>query len=205
MKIRFGVYETPQPEGTEGAPRQHARVISKGTMRMDDLCGELRDLGVNSAQIKAVLDATGRFIGKSLTNGYHVDLDDIGAFSLSLRSRVVKKVMSEATEETQSEGELTRVTIDRINFKGNPKLLKRIQQSAELEQVTKTTANSSQKKRKERMLSHLQQHGYISGLKYASINNCSRYQASKDLLAFEAEGLITQKGSGTHRVYMLLG
>ncbi|MDH6535699.1 hypothetical protein D0T51_11490 [Parabacteroides sp. 52] len=203
MKIRFGVYETPQPDNSGRPPRLHARVISKGTMRMDDLCAELRDLGVNSAQIKAVLDAAGKFIGKSLTNGYHVELEEIGTFSLSLRSNQVEEIQDDSGEEEYPEGILTQVAIDRINFRGNPKLLKHIRQSASLEKVSTPLFSASLKKRKARMLSYLQEQGYISGLKYAEINNCSRYQSKKDLSGFEAEGLIQAKGKGSHRVYVL--
>lgn len=207
MKIKFGVYPNPPAPGSEETTIQlHGRVISKGTFRLSDLCDDLLELGVNSAQIKAVLDATGRFIRRSLTDGYNVELDGIGTFSLSLRSQQIVKEkveVAEDGEETVEKENFTRLTVDRINFKTNKRLLKQINQNMALMEVTPDQPTPGIAYRKQRLLKHLQKNGFISIRKYAEITNCSRYQSNKDLPAFEQEGLITRKGNKTHQVYVL--
>lgn len=204
MKIRFGVYKNPPAQGSEEPSSQlHGRVISKGTFRLSELCDNLRDLGVNSAQVKAVLDATGKFIRQSLTDGYNVELDGIGTFSLSLRSQPIAEEKKEGTEKAIEEQGVTRLTVDRINFKSNRRLLEQINRKMELINISDHLPTPSLSHRKQRLLNHLQKNGFISNMKYAEINNCSRYQSNKDLPAFEQEGLIARKGKGTHRVYVL--
>lgn len=207
MKIKFGVYPNPPAPGSEETATQlHGRVISKGTFRLSDLCDDLLELGVNSAQIKAVLDATGRFIRRSLTDGYHVELDGIGTFSLSLRSQYIEEEKVEIAadgEETIKKEGITRLTVDRINFKTNKRLLKQINQNMALMEITPDQPTPGIVYRKQRLLKHLQKNGFISIRKYAEITNCSRYQSNKDLPAFEQEGLIIRKGNKTHQVYVL--
>ncbi|MDH6313427.1 putative histone-like DNA-binding protein [Parabacteroides sp. PFB2-10] len=201
MKIKFGVYENPPaPGGEETSYQLHGRIISKGTFRLSDLCDNLRELGVNSAQVKAVLDATGRFIRQSLTDGYNVELDGIGTFSLSLRSQLMEEEHEEEAEEVKK---TTRLTVDRINFKSNRRLLEQINRNMELMKITPNQAVPSFVYRKQRLLNHLKKTGFISERKYAGLNNCSRYQSRKDLSVFEQEGLVVRKGSGTHKMYVL--
>lgn len=193
MKVRFKVYETPQPEEVQRELQLHARIHSKGTVRLDELCAELRELGVNSAQIKAVLDASGKFIGKWLKNGYHVELEGIGTFSLSLRSRPIEK---------ESGAKVTRVTVDRVNFKSNKQLMNHVKQ-AYLEEIDaenlKTPVFSGRRKR---MLAYLEKTPYINVSKYAEINLCSRYIARKDLQVYIDEGILDWSGRGAHKVYV---
>jgi len=207
MKIKFGVYQNPPAPGSEEPSAQlHGRVISKGTFRLSELCEDLRELGVNSAQVKAVLDATGRFIRRSLTDGYNVELDGIGTLSLSLRSRQIEKEkvqVAENGEKTVEKESITRLTVDRVNFKTNRRLLKQINQKMDLEEITPHPSTPSLHYRKQRLLNHLRKNAFISVRKYAELNNCSRYQSNKDLPCFEQEGLIVRKGSGTHQVYVL--
>lgn len=203
MKIKFGVYENPPAPGSEETSCQlHGRIISKGTFRLPELCENLRELGVNSAQVKAVLDATARFIRQSLTDGYHVELDGIGIFSLSLRSQFVEE---EGEGEEAEVKKMTRLTVDRINFKSNRRLLEQINRNMELMDISSIQPIPPFVYRKQRLLKHLRKNGFISERKYAELNNCSRYQSHKDLSLFEQEGLIARKGTGTHKVYVLVG
>ena len=204
MKINFGVYNNPPVQGSEEPSSQlHGRVISKGTFRLTELCENLRELGVNSAQVKAVLDATSRFISRSLTDGYNVELEGIGTFSLSLRSRLIEEEEGEDEENATMKKTVTRLTVDRINFKSNQRLLKQINREMELAEINCDQAPPALTYRKQRLLNHMQKNGFISERKYAGINNCSRYLSHKDLITFEQEGLIVRKGNRTHQVYVL--
>lgn len=192
MKVKFNMYEIPVPGEQGETTMPQARQQSNGTIKMDTICNELRDLGVNSAQIKAVLDAVSKLMKKSLLLGYHFELDGIGTFSLSLQSNLV----------TGEKGEKVRVRVDGVNFRCNKELKKSVRK-ADVERASSLNPNlPSVNKRKKKMFEYIEKAGLITGSKYARINNCSRYQATKDLKSFEEEGLLAIIGKGTHKVYV---
>lgn len=194
MKVKYRIYDTPQPDSAQREPLSHARAQTRGTVRLDEMCEELRELGINSAQIKAVLDASQRFIYRSLHYGYNVELDGIGTFSLSLCSEPF---------ETEEGKKMMRVKVDNLNFRCNKKLKAKIQ-DFELEQVkTDSQSMPGLNTRKKRMTAYLEKHGYINTVRYTEINNCSRYQARKDLTSFVDEGFLLLSGRGSHKVYLL--
>ncbi|MDH6535257.1 DNA-binding protein [Parabacteroides sp. 52] len=193
MKVKFSLYEIPLPGVHAETSRPQARVQSKGTIRLEEICSELRELGVNSAQIKAVLDATAKYMGKALVNGYNFELEGIGSFSLSLHSTLV---------ETEK-GESVQVEAHGVNFRYSPSLKEKINE-AQFELIKQSPVHASLTKRKRQMIGYIETYGYINISKYALLNNCSRYQATKDIEYFEKEGLITSSGMKTHKVYVLL-
>lgn len=195
MKVKFRVYETPQPENMQREPLSHARVQSRGTVRLNEMCEELQDLGVNSAQIKAVLDASQRFIIRSLQFGYNVELEGIGIFSLSLRSKPYEKETGQ---------KMMRVEVDNLNFRCNKKLKEKVRRF-ELERIKmKQKSTSGLAACKKRTIAYLEKHGYINCVQYAELNNCTIYKARKDLSTFLNEGLLSTSGKGAHKVYILI-
>lgn len=193
MNVRFSLYEIPLPGEQPEDSRPQARVHTKGTIRLQEICYELRELGVNSAQIKAVLDATAKYLGKSLIYGYNFELEDIGTFSLSLRSSLIEK----------EAGKMVRVEADGVNFRCSKALKKKLRE-AQFEQIKQSPVLHSQEKRKKQMIAHLENYGYINISKYALLNQCSRYQARKDIDCFVADGLITSSGRKSHKIYVLV-
>jgi len=193
MNVKFSLYEIPLPgEQTEDS-RPQARVHTNGTIRLNDICNELRDLGVNSAQIKAVLDATAKYLGKSLAHGYNFELEGIGTFSLSLHCDTVQK----------QTGEAVRVKAGGVNFRCGRSLKEKVSE-VEFRHVKHSSSRSSLKKRKKQMIDYLEKQGYINISKYALLNNCSRYQARKDIESFVEEELIISSGAKSHKVYVLI-
>ncbi|MDL2244788.1 HU family DNA-binding protein, partial [Parabacteroides sp. OttesenSCG-928-J18] len=188
----FSLYEIPLPGEQSETSRPQARVQSKGTIRLQNICDELRDLGVNSAQIKAVLDAVAKYMAKSLVDGYNFELEDIGTFSLSLHCSMADKA---------SEG-IVRVEANGVNFRP-VKYLKEKVEEAELEQIEQSPVQTSLVKRKDQMISYLEKYGFVNLSRYALLNDCSRHQARKDIKGFVEEGVIVASGIRSHKVYVL--
>ena len=70
-RIKFGVYKAPNTSGKE--QQSCARLISKGTMRMEDVCEYLSDSStLTSADVKGAIEALITYIGRNLSNGYCV-------------------------------------------------------------------------------------------------------------------------------------
>ena len=84
-RIKFGVYKAQNTSGKE--QQSCARVISKGTMRMEDICEYLSDsCSLTSADVKGAIEALTTYIGRNLSNGYCVELEGLGHFSPALKT-----------------------------------------------------------------------------------------------------------------------
>lgn len=191
MGIKFNVHETPQPEDRKGKGKSlsHARAISRGTVKMDDLCEIICQRGsISPADVKAVLDSFVWAIGHSLKYGDRVELEDLGYFSPSLKTQELP------------DGKMG-VTVDNVNFRCSKKL-KQTLKTAELERV-KTPKKLTLNERKKRLICYLEKNEHISTRGYSNLNKCSRYQAQKDLEQFVANNEIYRLGGGTHVMYVL--
>ena len=81
-------YNTPGNE--QRRPTSCARVITRDTKRMNDICEYISECSsVTSADIKGVLEALTSYIGRELSYGYSVELEGLGHFSPSVKSKGV--------------------------------------------------------------------------------------------------------------------
>lgn len=189
MDVKIKIFETPKPVGRTGETLQHARAQSKGTRTMDDICAKIVPLGLNTAQLKGILDGLAVYIGESLRDGYHIELEDVGTFSLSVKTR------------PSDNPEKMAVEVDGVNFRCSKKLMARAKR-AKLMLDKQQSPSYSLEKRKKRMFEYFRKNASISIMEYVRLNYCSQYQAKKDLDSFEKEGLILRKGKKTHQVYV---
>lgn len=189
MAITFKVHETPQPKERKSKPLKHARVTASSTKKMEDICTLIcARSSVSSADVKAVLDSLVWIIGFNLEYGDHVELEDLGHFSPSLRT------------QKQADGKFT-VSVDGVNFRCSD-TLKRQLKRASLEKESSSPGYSIEK-RKEHMLNYIQENDCITTPIYTKLNACSHYKATSDLRQFTKEGIICRVGNGTHVMYLL--
>ena len=86
--IQVSIYNTPGNE--QCGPTSCARVITRDTKRMNDICEYISECSsVTSADIKGVLEALTSYIGRELSYGYSVELEGLGHFSPSVKSKEV--------------------------------------------------------------------------------------------------------------------
>ena len=189
MAITFNVHETPQPHSRENEPLSHGRVVARDTKRMDDICNMIcQRASISSADVKAVLDSLVWYIGHSLNNGDHVELEDLGHFSPSLRS--VKTGEDEITVQPNG-----------VNFRCSEKLKKQIRE-AQLKRM-KRPAEPDMNKRKALLMNHFKHYASITTPVYAALSQCSYYRATADLRHFINDGLIERIGKGSHISFVL--
>lgn len=193
MEVKVSIHKTPQPRNREGKELLHARVESKGTRRLEDICKELVPLGLNTAQLKAILDGLAMYIGKSLREGYHIELEEIGTFSLSVKTYSI---------HDERDTSKTMIEIDGVNFKCSQKLKTRAQKARLSIARQKLTPPLTLTQRKKKMTDHLHTYGYINISQYARLNYCSYYEATKDIRTFEIEGLLKATGVGNRKIYI---
>lgn len=196
MSIKFSFYNTPNPD-KEGEQLCHARLVSQGTKKLDDVCTFISECStLSSADIKGALEALTVYIGRELANGYNVELEGFGNFSPSLKTR---------QGVNEKGAPVTHVEVDSVNFRCANRLKDLVGNHAPQRTKRKNVPSAGQDGRKQKMMDHLQRNNCINASDYARINNCSHYQADKDLKQFLADGLIGSMGYRTHRLYVLPG
>lgn len=192
-RIKFGIYNIPDKNGTEQQPC--ARLISKGTMRMEEICEHLSEASsLTSADIKGVIEALTTYIGRNLSNGYCVELEGFGHFSPALKT----------IQKTNEKGQTTFFAkADGVNFRCSKRLKALVNKERPLKVKRENSVSGTLEDRKKKMLRYLQHHPQINLTDYASLNGCSHYRATEDMKQFAEEGVVVKMGYKTHRVYTL--
>lgn len=193
MSIKFGVYNTPQSD-KDGEPLQHARLITRGTKRLDEICSFISDSSsLNSADIKGTLEALTVYIGRELANGYGVELEGLGYFYPALKS----------TQDQNENGKpIVRVSVDGVNFRCSKRLKEMVKKDRPQRVKRENIPSAGIRERKAKMLDYLSKKEYINASAYADLNRCTRYRAAEDLKQFVQEGVISPMGRKTHRIYL---
>lgn len=192
MAIKFKVYSTPKPNGRKGSKLSHARAISQGTYNLEKVCRLISERSaVSSAEVKSVLDSFAWVIELALEDGCHVELDDLGYFSPSLRTVPNKKKTDNNT-----------VYVDGINYRCSTSLREKLRQ-IDLVHVKDKKKPDSWEERKKKLLSHIAIWDSISPRSYAEAIGCSRYRAEADLKKFVEEGVLVRVGYRNKVMYLL--
>ena len=192
-RIKFGVYKAPNTSGKE--QQSCARLISKGTMRMEDVCEYLSDSStLTSADVKGAIEALITYIGRNLSNGYCVELEGLGHFSPALKT----------LQKTDEKGRTVFFArADGVNFRCSKRLKALVNKERPIKVKRENVTSNEQEDRKKKMLRYLQNNPYINLTDYAGINHCSRYRATEDMKLFVKDGIVIKMGYRTHRVYSL--
>ena len=192
-RIKFGVYKAPNTSGKE--QQSYARLISKGTMRMEDICEYLSDsCSLTSADVKGAIEALTTYIGRNLSNGYCVELEGLGHFSPALKT----------LQKTDEKGRTVFFArADGVNFRCAKRLRELVDKDRPLKIKRENVTSNELTDRKNKMLKFLQNNPYINLTDYAGINHCSRYRATEDMKLFTKDGTVIKMGYRTHRVYSL--
>ena len=196
-RVQFGIYQMPakNEQGTS-EKRAYARLISKETKKLDEICSFINECcSVNSADIKGVLDALSKYVGRELSYGSCVELDGLGFFSPSLKT--VKDGVNEKGEE------LYKVKVDGVNFRCAKKLKKKVCESQPLKVKRTNVSKFNYEGRKAKLMAYLEMHNFINLTDYQRFVGCTYYMAKNDFKRYEEEKLVQRQGYKTHRVYIL--
>ena len=172
--IQVSIYNTPGNE--QRGPTSCARVITRDTKRMNDICEYISECSsVTSADIKGVLEALTSYIGRELSYGYSVELEGLGHFSPSVKSK----------EVTDQKGNTkSSASIHGVNFRCSPRLKEMVKKNAPILVKRENLPKTGIEGRKAKMLSYLERNSYINLTDYAGLNNCTRYRMFFYLLRF---------------------
>lgn len=192
MSIKFKAYLTPKPNGRKGTRLTHARAISRGTYNLEKVCNLISERSaVSSAEVKSVLDSFAWVIELALEDGCHVELDDLGYFSPSLKTVQSKKNPNNNT-----------VYVDGINYRCSTSLRKKLRQ-IDLEYIKEKKKPDNWETRKNELLKYMERWESVTPRAYADAFGCSRYRAEADLKKFVEEGVLVRVGYRNKVMYLL--
>ncbi|MBP3518718.1 MAG: HU family DNA-binding protein [Parabacteroides sp.] len=193
MGAKYALYENPNPKGNGEKQPLHARIVPKGTVRTQEIAEQIADgSGYSTATTKGMLDALAKIIARNLRQGYTVELEDLGSFSLSLKCR---PVMDKKELRSWS------VRFGNIHFKGSKKMKNQLR-SIDLERDSEAKATLySPEQRKGRILLTLQEREYFTTAQYMRLNGCTRSTAARDIKEMIESGKIKKLGYGKAVLY----
>lgn len=194
MPAKYALYENPNPKGDGEKQPLHARIVPWGTVRTEEIAQDIADsCGYSTAVTKGMLDALAHIISRNLSRGYTVELDELGSFSISLKSRPVmdKKELRSCS-----------VSFGNVHFRGSKKLKDRLSSlRLERDPDAGTTCHPPAKRRTQ-LLGYMKEHEYINRAQYMQLNSCNRSTAISDLSELMEEGILKRLGNGKAVLYV---
>ena len=138
MSAQYDLYETPDPANTGEQKPLHARIVPSGTYSKKEFLERVSrssqtfNYNVIDAVVGVVIDE----LAEALSEGYTVELDELGHFSISLKC--THKVMTKREIRAES------ICFDNVHLRTSKEFKRKIKREIELERVDKSK-HSSQK------------------------------------------------------------
>ncbi|NDW12532.1 DNA-binding protein [Bacteroides sp. 214] len=197
MAIRYDFYEVNEVGENEQESKMRARTVSRGTITADKLFKWVAQTnGFSRAETKGVMAAIADGVLYYLSEGYSVELGDLGFLSVSLTSRKVKN-----SREIRAES----IKFNKINFRASARMRKQFLH-IETEKVTvkrPKSSNLSRAERAQRLKTFLETRPFATCADYCKITATLKGKAIIDINAFIEEGWLKKYGSGNRVVYLL--
>lgn len=114
---------TPMKDNISKQPKKgyYAQVVTKGTVDTTSLCHEIASCcTLTVADLRAAIEAISSSVATKLMNGYNVNIDGLGTFSISAESKVV---------ESESDLRSPSVKVKNVNFRSAVSLKKTVSNS----------------------------------------------------------------------------
>lgn len=92
MSIRYRLTEVKDNISSKPKKGYYAQVVTKGTIDTQTLCKQISSCcALSTADMTAAIIALSQQLTEFLLDGYNVNIEGIGTFSLSAESKVVEK------------------------------------------------------------------------------------------------------------------
>lgn len=114
---------TPMKDNISKAPKKgyYAQVVTKGTVDTTSLCHIISSgCTLTVADLRAAIEAISTSIANCLMDGYNVNIDGLGTFSVSAESKVV---------ESEDDLRAPSVSVKNVNYRAAVSLKKAVKNS----------------------------------------------------------------------------
>ena len=135
MAIKYDIYASPVPTGSQREPHYHARVVGSDTVDMEELIHRIhRRCTLTKGDLKAAFVELSEEIVNCLCAGDTIHIDEIGYFSLSL---------STPSDLSPKNNRHPAIGIKSVNFRPDVLFKKKLENRAEFECATHKSHSAS--------------------------------------------------------------
>lgn len=194
MSLKFGWYKTPVPGDREDKQVPHARIISQGTLDTKYMCKMISmSSTISSADVKGVLEALNFWMGFYLSEGNSIELDGLGYFTPTLKS----KITTDENGKNKVEAE-----VDSVSFRCATSLKEQVREAG-LELVKKVnTEKLTQEQRLKNIMAEVAKNKCINRSTCMKLNRCSQFMVLNDLKQLIDSKQLIQIGGGKQTMYI---
>lgn len=194
MAANYKLMRNPNPTKSDEMKPLHPRVKSFGTLSIDELADRAQGRsGLSAPVIKSALLLISDLLCETLKEGYNVNLNKIGYFSVSLKSRPVMD-----KNQIRSES----VHFSHVNFRCAQELKDKLASMDVTRAQSVTVPNLSQAEREALLRIHFANKPNLTTTEYMNLTYSSRQRALKELKGLIEAGKIIKIGSKNATQYL---
>lgn len=207
MAIVYDFKKLPRTSGSdEEAARLYPQVVKLKTVTFKELAKEIEEATTYTvADLMGLMEAVVQAAAKHLNASEHVELEGLGTLSLSIacnKDEEGRQPVITSPDQVKPH----HLHVSRVNFDAKPEFMKTLKGPfARAETpfpMNQERTIPTPDERRALLLNHLDERGYISTTTYMQLTRLTRRQASAELNAFVASGLLARSGSATHVVFV---
>lgn len=199
MNALYDFLPVPSGNAEETAPRLYPKIVSRGTVTFEKLTEEITNhSGLTKGTILAVMDEIEYWTAQFLSDGYRVQIGNIGTASVSLKADT--EVYAPAEVHAQS------IRFDKVKLTASKKFTKQCQgnvlRAPSGKKIIRNPKVLSEEERMQLLQSYLDSHAYITLKAYGELAGLPKTTAWRDLNKWVKAHLIGIEGRAPHRVYV---
>lgn len=196
MCAKYTFYKNPPNRETGETGSLYAKVVSGGKITTDQLAEEIADRSsFTPGDVKGVIKALSELLHNHLSRGETVDIEGIGNFSVTLKT---PKGIT-APKQIRAES----ISFNNVVYRTSPDLKRKLKGMPLVRAVLPKRKEIAEHERLDNILSQLKERRIVSSTDCMAFNQCSRYQALKDLKKLNEQGKLTWLGRGKQKYYVL--
>lgn len=197
MSIQYDLYETPDIQESGEKQPLHPRVVPKGTITQEEFLDRVNKFtGISRSMLAGAMQSFQNELRDLLSNGWIVELGDIGFFSVSLQG---PPVMNKKDVHAQS------IRLKNVNFRVSRRFKKEVGWQIRPERGESTTRPRGKGHNREECLAiineHLNKYPCITRVDYSRLTGHDKQRAVKELNSFIEQGVLMRYGAGKQVVY----
>ncbi|HJC98653.1 MAG TPA: HU family DNA-binding protein [Candidatus Phocaeicola merdavium] len=199
MDALYDFLPVPSANSEEKPPRLYPKIVSKGTVTFEKLTEKIANhSGLSKGTILAVMDEIEYWTSQLLSDGYRVQIGNIGTASVSLKANT--EVYDPSDIHAQS------IQFGKIRLTASKKFAKQcygnVLRAPAGQKIQRNPKAYSEEERLNLLLSYLEAHAYITLKAYGELTGLPKTTAWRDLNKWVKADVIDIEGRAPHRVYV---
>ena len=199
MDALYDFLPVPSANSEKKPPRLYPKIVSKGTVTFEKLTEKIANhSGLSKGTILAVMDEIEYWTSQLLSDGYRVQIGNIGTASVSLKANT--EVYDPSDIHAQS------IQFGKIRLTASKKFAKQcygnVLRAPAGQKIQRNPKAYSEEERLNLLLSYLEDHVYITLKTYGELTGLPKTTAWRDLNKWVKADVIDIEGRAPHRVYV---